>query len=119
VDLKQFLDLYKTTGNKIHAWTITRVKTEEETETGSHTSRIHYFRIRGLYGLKDEDETELTFQSLIESICAAFRSNYGLGGQAADNSPVHVDLVETRMFGNVLCHYAELSLTAEEILAWS
>lgn len=116
---KNFLSQFKTSGDLINGWMITRVSTKEEHETASHATKTHTFKIIGVYGLKDEDETEITFQALIESISAAFRADYGLNGQAVDTSPIQVEIVEPRIFGNVLCHYCELSITASEILAWS
>lgn len=118
-DWGKFLDRYKDAAGKINGWTITRTKTPENSDTASHVTRIHHFTIRGVYGLKDEDASELTFQDLIESICAAFRAKYRLNDTAANTEPVQVEVVENRMFGTVLCHYCELTVTAEEILAWS
>lgn len=118
-DWGKFLELYKNTDGKINGWTITRTKTDEDCNTASHVTRIHHCTIRGVYGLKDEDASELIFQALIESICAAFRAKYRLNDIAANTEPVQVEVVENRMFGTVLCHYCELTVTAEEILAWS
>ena len=115
-----FLSLYKTSGNVINGWTITRQRTTEEQATTSHTERTHHFLIRGIYGLRDADATEITFQSLIEAICAAFRALYRIDGTAMDNEPIQVELVENRMFGTVLCHYCELTLAVtEQAQAWS
>jgi len=119
-DWNKFLDHYKSPDGRINGWSITRDRTSEECDTSSHHTRIHHFTIRGFYGLKDSEASELTFQGLIEDICEAFRSKYQLNETVNDNSPIQVEAVEPRMFGGVLCHFCELSLTAEELpLAWS
>jgi len=116
---EKFLDLFKTNSDKINGWMITRAATPATVESTTHESRIHQYKIRGVYGLKDEDETESTFQALIEAICDAFRAKRTLNGTAEDSGPLSVTVVENRMFGGVLCHYCELDLPAEEFETWS
>lgn len=103
---------------EINGWCITRTRTEEPHSTASHNQRTHTFLIRGFYGLQDGAGSELVFQDVIERICDAFRAEYSLNGTANDTSPIQVEEVGADMMGNVLCHYCELSFTAEEILAW-
>jgi len=116
---EKFLDLFKTGSDKINGWIITRTATPATVESTTHESRIHQYKIRGIYGLKDEDETEVTFQALIEAVAAAFRAKRTLNGAAEDSGPVNVAVVENRAFGGVLCHFCELDLPAEEFEEWS
>ena len=116
---EKFLGLFQDSDGRINGWCITRVKTPEPHSTTSHDARTYHFKIRGYYGLKDSEATELTFQDTIENICNEFRDKYQLNNTASDNSPIQVDTVDQRMFGNVLCHFCELSLTAGEYKAWS
>lgn len=118
-DRQKFLDLFADKNGKINTWCITRTKTPEACDTTSHHTRRHTFRIRGYYGLKDENATELIFQNLVEDICAEFRSKYKLNDTATDTGPVQVDKVDLWSFFGVLCHFCELTLEAEEILVWS
>jgi len=119
----KFLDLFRVEDDdgekRINGWTITRRKTPAKTESSTHDSRVHTFRIMGIYGLKDRDASEIVFQDLIEDICAAFRAKYQLNNTADNTEPVQVDLVENRKFGTVLCHYCELTLAVEEYENWS
>ena len=103
----------------INGWVITRVRTVTETASSTHEVRRHDFAIRGYYGLQDASASELTFQALVESICAKFREDQTLEGTAQFSEPVQVELVDLRMFGGVLCHVAELKLTAEEFEVWN
>jgi len=121
-DWPAYLELFsiKTlAGTYINGWEIMRKKTPSRTGSSTHDLRTHTFLIRGIYGLKDSAASEITFQALIEAICSAFRSNYQLNSTADNTEPVQVDLVENRVFGNVLCHYCELSLPADEYENWS
>jgi len=114
-----FLSYFKDSNDTINGWTITREKTPALCASVTHDERRHAFRIRGYYGLRDADETEITFQALIEAVCAAFRAKRTLNSTAEDTDPVQVEIVELRVFGTVLCHYCELLLVAEEFEDWS
>ncbi len=121
-DWTTYLDLFSVedeTGKRINGWEFMRKKTPAATESVTHDERNHTFLIRGLYGLKDSDASELVFQQIIEDICASFRSNFQLNSTAENTEPVQVDLVENRIFGNVLCHYCELKLMVDEFEGWS
>ncbi len=126
-DWGKFLDLYRVEGTgKINGWTISRKATPKRlfAKGGSVATRTHHIRIRGIYGLKDDDASELIFQDLIEAIVPAFAAHDSLNSTCFTCSPtdnasegvdgIQVDLVENRIFGNVLCHYAELSLFVQE-----
>lgn len=112
---EKFLDQYKdeATG-KINGWAITRTKTPEEADSFEKHARDYEFTVRGFYGLKDEDASEIVFQDLVEDICTAFRTNFTLNSTCDESGPMQVVLVENRVFGSVLCHYCELSIMARE-----
>lgn len=120
-----FRDLFKDMNDKIHGWDISRRSTFEVLISPSEYQRVYEYLLRGFYGLKDEDATEITFQALIEAICDEFRSNYNLNatcettspdmGPMAGRSGIQVNLVEVRKFGPVLGHYCELGLGAQTI----
>jgi len=118
VDWKTILDRLKDPEGRINAWTISRTKTDDIEDTRSHNLRIHHWRIRGVYGLKDANATELTFQDLVEDICDAIRAKRGFNGTVDRSSAVQVPMIDVRMFGGVLCHYCELTFTTEGDEAW-
>ena len=123
-DWNKFLDLFKTDDGKINGWMITRRATPSQMDGALLVNRSHRMVLRGIYGLKDDDASELVFQGIIEGIQNAVdASTFGAPGRAGVRSidpallgrgPLQVDLVEARQFGNVLCHWAECSLTVEE-----
>jgi len=74
--------------------------------------------------LDDADSTELTFDTLIESIRDAFRDDDSLGGlifstvidNKSNQAGVQVDETAPVLFAGVLCHSARLSLTTRHLL---
>lgn len=118
-DWQALLKLFKTVGDKINAWMITRIQLEAETSNKTNDTATHKYKIIGFYGFRDADATEIVFNALIESIRAAFRANYKLSGAAFDTEPMQVAIIDLREFGGVLCHYCELTYEAQELENWS
>jgi hypothetical protein len=122
----EILTLFKTAEGTYHAWTISRKTSVQRQVTTCQIERCHIFVVRGIYGLNDEAGTEITFQDLIENVSAAFNQDETLGNTCATTHPdwgpmsgavgLQIDEVGHRMFGNVLCHYAECRLGVIEIL---
>ena len=103
----------------ISGWTITREGIGESDADHTRNDTQHRIKIRGYYGLKDADASELVFQDLVDAVTAAFRNNYGLNGAANHTTPLQAPVIDLRMFGVVLCHYCELTMTAVEYAPWS
>ncbi len=114
---KDYLDLFKT-GSLIKGWTISRVGTPEIAQTPSTNLRNHNFMIRGYYSLDDSEESELDFQAIIEAVAEKFRINPYLNDTAFESEPLQVELVGMVMFGDVLCHFCQLRLVAQEEEQW-
>lgn len=111
-----FLNLFKDSTDKINGCMITRQKTPEEAVPGGRTSeRTHTMKIICIYGLKDNDVTELYFQdTIIDGICAALRHEKTINNRQAHLGVPQVEIVEPRKFGSVLCHYAEITVSVTE-----
>jgi hypothetical protein len=103
-------------GGLLHGWTITRDRTLSSYRTNVQTERHHRLVIRGYYGLSDGDASELTFQGVIEAIEETFRSNDTLNATAEVSQPLQVERVGPVLFAGVLCHFAELSIEAQELV---
>lgn len=103
---------------QVRGWEITRESATEH-KRGAFF-RHHRFKLTGYMSLKDADSTDKTFQTMLENICAAFRATEGSGawyysdGDTPENSAVQVQTVSVRAFANILCHYAEISLSVTE-----
>ncbi len=114
---EKFLELFKDANNKINGCMITRTRTPEDESGGSGQNvRKHELKIVCVYGLKDEDQSEIFFQdSIVDGICSALRAKRTLNGTVRYCSAPSVETVGHRMFGKVLCHYAEIIISAEEM----
>lgn len=119
-----FIDLFKNSSNKINGCMFTRISTPERRLTiPSSNLRVPIWKIIFIMGLNDADETELDFQDLIEGICTAFRTKHNLNNDCDTIEPefgpmaglygIQVDIAELRVFGGILCHYAELRLCTQ------
>lgn len=119
-----FIELfaYTPTGGakQIRGWEISRAGFSEH-KAGAFF-RHHKFRLRGFMGLKDADATDKTFQTLVEDVSEKFRVAEGpqgatwqyRDGDSPENSPIQGGAIEIRMFGNILCHVTELTLSVTE-----
>jgi len=116
VRAEKFLDAFKDSNDRINGWEISRRITEEFKKSTGSWQRIYTFIIRGYYGVQDAAESELAFDALIELIADKFRANPNLNTTCVFHDWLQVDLVEPRMFGNILVHYCELSLRVTETL---
>jgi hypothetical protein len=70
--------------------------------------RTHEVRLRGFHGLSDVAASELTFQAIVDGILDAIDGDKTLGKTVQESGPARVETIENRMFGKVLCHYAEI-----------
>ena len=108
--------LFKTTigtTDQIRAWTITRVSTDQKRHLsdGVHRQTLT-FTIHGYMGLDDANSSEKTFQELVESVMDAIDAKPHLGGMAAGSDPSQLKFFDHRLFGDLLCHHAEITVVA-------
>lgn len=113
-DRSDMLKFYQT-GNQILGWNIRRVRTLERSDYLGAWTRDYRWEIRGYMSLDDSEKTELQFDNLIDSICAAFRADDTLGGLVDTciiGNEAGIQLPESYpvMFAGVLCHSAKLAL---------
>ena len=121
VETSKFILLFKDATGRICGWEITRGAASEH-QRGAFF-RHHQFVLKGYMGLQDATASSLAFQELCEEICNAFRAadpatagatwNYRNGDEQTA-SPAQIESINDRMFGGVLCHCAEISLSVTE-----
>jgi hypothetical protein len=126
VDFGKMLNLFKDADGRINGCMFAREKTAKRLATigGAPQEKAHVFLIRAIMGLKDDQATGIIFDELLTAIEEKFEDYYDLNGTCLTTIPdwgpmagqagVQIDLIEERMFGNVLCHYAEMRLCALE-----
>lgn len=108
----------------IQGWTITEEAIPEELLTvGGATGqnlRTHRIVIKGYRSLDDSAASELAFMDLVEMIQAKLRADVetnALNGVVLGTSgPAEVRRVAYWVLGDVLCHYAELTYDAVELV---
>jgi len=118
-DWSSYLDLFKTTiggTDQIRGWTITNERMPSRQVHDSGHRRDYVWVLRGVMGLDDSAATEKTFRALAEDVIEEFEVDRTLSGVitngafAADGWP-SLAVFEPRLFGTVLCHYAEIRMT--------
>jgi len=116
-DWNKFIELFRDPATStIRGWEICRTAMPSETISNIEESRTHGFVVKGYMGVNDSAATEKTFNGLIDAICNAFKGNHTLFGTCTDAGPMSAEVIDTRMFGAVLCHYAELKIPVNEIV---
>ena len=117
-DWSAMLDLFKTSADKWHGWTITcqsfpQVHTSIGTD--KHIVRTYTYKVRGYYAFDDSAASEKVFMVIVEDVVEALDADSTLHGTGyLGNDPADLTLYEPRFFGGVLCHYAEITQTAKE-----
>jgi len=128
VDWGKFLNLFReeSTG-KINGYMISRKKRiTRAVGLNNDNFRTHHIVLRFIMGLKDEDASEIVFQKLIDDVCDALEAKDTLNGTCFTISDVgtgdtpdgiagpQADVIDNRIFGSVLCHYAEINIYPQE-----
>jgi hypothetical protein len=126
-DWAGFLTLYQDDNDKINGWCVTRSQIARRQVTTGEIEVAHILTVRGYYGLKDADASEAVFQGLVDGAIAAFDTYETLNGTCETTHPewgpmagmvgLQADIIDLRQFGNVLCHFFEGRLCAEEVKA--
>jgi len=128
VEWGKFLNLFKDTSTgKINGYLITRKSRKTfELALDNEKIRTHLIVIRLIMGINDADATEITFQQLVDDVCEELEdhddlngacltiSDIGEGESQSGSAGPQAEVIENRIFGNVLCHYAEIHIYAQE-----
>jgi|3_EtaG_2_1085321.scaffolds.fasta_scaffold52373_3 hypothetical protein len=102
----------------IHGWTITVESDEALPDTAEELvdftfQRQYAFVLRGYRGHDDAKKTALEWQNTIEALLATFDTNPTLGATAIRSGPAECRIRDDhRFYGEILCHYAEITLDA-------
>jgi hypothetical protein len=122
----QFLKLFLDSDQRINGCMFTREKCPKNMIALGEYEKAHIFVFRFFMGLKDDEGTGVIFDDHIEDVEAAFRNKETLNDTCQTINPqwgpmngaegIQLDVSENRMFGNVLCHYAEMRLCAIEVV---
>jgi hypothetical protein len=121
--IKGVWDYLRGANNNVNSWMITRGTTGESLDSNKGSGvvniRIHKILIKGFYSVSDSDNSEGTFQDLIEAVCAKLRENHTLNGTAFTSNPPQVDEVKYQQRSNQLLHMCTISLMVQEYIIYS
>lgn len=119
-DMGKMAELYKAEDGQLRGWLVRRGTVAEKKAGSKHIETVRW-TLQGFMALADANQTELLFDSLVDTIREQFRDNrtLGIAGLTTigeDAAGVQVDESEPVLFANVLCHSAKLSLTTERFI---
>jgi hypothetical protein len=126
-DWNKFLSLFQDPDGRINGCMFYREKRPMRQQTMGENEKAHVFVFRRFMGVRDGEATGIIFDEHLESLMDAFDDNEDLNGTCRTINPdwgplsegvgMQLDISEIRIFGNVLCHYAELRMCALEVQA--
>ncbi len=115
-----YLNLFKTNidgEERIRGWTVTCSGFTETQVTYGNAGRInrdYTYVIRGYFGLDDSRASEKEAMIIVEDVVETLRSSIDTDSDIEVNFPPNLTVFEARVFGDVLCHYAEITLGVME-----
>lgn len=125
-DWNKFLEHYKDANGKINGCTFAREKRLKKQMTIGERERAHVFVISRIMGLKDSASTGIVFDDHLEALGDAFDDYETLNNTCLTINPdwgpmdgavgLQIEIIEPRMYGQVLCHYAEGRLCVIEAI---
>jgi hypothetical protein len=118
-DPKVFQDLFKDQAKgKLHTWMITRQGTKAIDDGVGAYRRIHEIAIMGYMALNDKENSEATFQGIVEDVCNAFDplTLRQYDGAYDWSQPCQVEGPTVLMYGQYLCHAVKIVHRVEELL---
>ena len=100
---------------RIRGWYVRRLSEQRRRIGTGKADVLTTWQVRGFMGLADEDQSEITFDALIDALVAAFWANQNLGINGlttAVDGEAGLQLQDSgpALFGGALCHSARLVL---------
>jgi len=109
----KFLELMRS-DNTVNGCMIRRKKTATIRDTMPTLKRTHHFWISFIYEMDDANESEITFQALLEAVFTAFKSDETIGGTCINSDPFQIEDVDELEIGETLYHVADCLLVCHE-----
>ena len=123
----EFVSHWKDSTGKILGFEIARRAARENYDDHDEATCAHSYIIKGYMGINNAGASDNAFQALLEAIRGRFRFDHYLSGvdldsqgnkvmEATSVTPVQVERSDERLFGSVLCHYAEMAISVSELI---
>jgi len=124
VTIEDFAKAFLADDGTICGWRISRESSEEKYDDPAESTAKHTFKLTGYKALSVVNGSDAVWQALLNAICGRFRFDHYLSGindsgatQVTQVSPMQILKSDERLFfDSVLCHYAELAITVEELI---
>ncbi|MGH7459833.1 MAG: hypothetical protein ACREMA_02245 [Longimicrobiales bacterium] len=111
IDWGKYLALFKDPNGRINGWEISRSGELRLEPDLAHVNET--FVLRKIYGVQDGAGSDLVFQEHINAAFRLFRDLHALTFGALPDG-LTVTQIDERLFGDVLCHYAESELRVSQ-----
>ncbi|MFQ5638218.1 MAG: hypothetical protein ACE5IR_09530 [bacterium] len=100
----------------LNMWFIRRMAVEAEAQTGAAVRRTHIFDLAGFYEFDDANNSETTFQNLIDLVMDKFDTSNNLDLNNTGIQKQAAELIEfgDEMLGDHLVHACIIRITAME-----
>jgi len=115
-DWSAFLDVFKTSvsgSDVVRIWTIGVQSIVPQHLTFGRQrklQRTYTYKVRGYFGVDDSVESEKTAIAIAEDVMEALEERFHTNEYGEDARPAEITVFEPVQFGDVLCHYAEITL---------
>jgi hypothetical protein len=119
----KFLELFRDQNKKINGCVITRTSISEKQNGVNEKQTAHMMILRFYCQVNDAEASEIVFQQMLDDARAAFKANKTLNDTCSTTHSawtlggalgLNVKTIDNRMFGSVLCHFAEADLAPLE-----
>jgi hypothetical protein len=114
-----FVAHWKDSTGKILGFEISRASAKDTYDDPDESTWTHQFLVKGYMGVNNAGASDNVFQALLDAVCGRFRFDHylsGCAGQITFVTPMQIIRSEERIFGSVLCHYAELTISVSELI---
>jgi len=117
-----FLDIFKVTIDSVDMIRGFTVSMETMPQEGLVTTGARYsslkrdftYRIRGYNGVSYANSSEINFLTVIIAVIDALDQSSLVALPVINALPAQLEIYEPRMFGGLLCHYAEITQVVSE-----
>lgn len=98
----------------LHTWQLRRVAAPSEGSLDGDVIRTHVFELQGWYQIEDANDSDETFQLLIEAIMDELNANRTIVSSAHISDSAQLKVVDDEMFVGVLCHHCIIEISVED-----
>ncbi len=109
LDWNKYIKRFKDNRNRVFGADIAFRGLETNRTAVSNSDRIYKFEVSVLQSISDQDESELVFSEVVDALVDHFGNSINLSSVGYDFSVSRAD-VDERMFGDVLCHHAQIDI---------